>query len=78
MSRELEFDGYWEGEAVYYCDQCHKREKFRFDGEDDIDSKAHRKDLREKKGWITTKVEGKWHDFCCESCRNRYIRNNTI
>ena len=48
MSRELEFDGWWEGRAVYSCDCCHKTESFRFDSED-IDSKAHRKELREKK-----------------------------
>jgi len=77
MSRELEFDGYWEGEAVYSCDQCHKREKFRFDSED-IDSKAHRRELREKKGWITTKVNGKWYDFDSEQCRNKFIRMNTL
>ena len=77
MSRELEFDGYWEGNAVYYCDTCHRHYQFRFDSED-IDSKGHRKILREKYGWITTKVNGAWHDFCCERCRNQYIRNNTI
>lgn len=22
MSRELEFSGYWEGDAVYSCDNC--------------------------------------------------------
>ena len=76
MSRELEFDGWWEGEAVYSCDCCHKSERFRFDS-DDIDSKGHRAQLR-KKGWITTQVNGKWADFCSESCRNHYIRRNTI
>lgn len=48
MSRELEFDGWWEGRAVYSCDCCHKTESFRFDSED-IDSKAHRKELRERR-----------------------------
>ena len=75
--RELEFDGYWEGEAVYYCDECGKSERFRFDSEE-IDSKAHRATLRNEKGWITTKVNGDWKDFCCESCRNKYIRKQTL
>ena len=61
--RDLEFSGYWEGEAVYSCDCCGKDVSFPFDSED-IDSKAHRKELRERLGWITTKVDGEWHDFC--------------
>ena len=61
--RDLEFSGYWEGEAVYSCDCCGKDVSFPFDSED-IDS-------------ITTKVDGEWHDFCCEACRNKYIRDTT-
>jgi len=79
MSKELDFDGWWEGTAVYTCDCCHSEEKFRFDDEDEAkNSKEHRKILREDKGWFTTKIEGVWHDFCSEKCRNKYIRNNTI
>ncbi len=74
--RDLEFSGYWEGEAVYSCDCCGKNVSFPFDSED-IDSKAHRKELRERLEWITTKVDGEWHDFCCEACRNKYIRDTT-
>lgn len=78
MSRELQFDGYWEGEAIYSCDNhCGAEERFRFDSED-IDSKQHRAELREKKGWITTKVNGYWKDFCCENCRNDFIRRQTL
>ena len=47
--RDLEFSGYWEGEAVYSCDCCGKDVSFPFDSED-IDSKAHRKELRERLG----------------------------
>lgn len=77
MSRELEFDGYWEGNTVYSCDCCQKTKKFRFDSEDEAFSKAHRQALRDA-GWIATKVNGQWKDFCCESCRNKYIRTQTI
>ena len=76
MSRELEFTGYWEGDAVYSCDCCHQSQSFPFDSED-IDSEQHRKGLRERLGWITTKVDGEWHDFCCERCRNQFIRDTT-
>lgn len=78
MSRELEFDGYWEGDAVYSCDNpnCREHARFRFDC-DEIDSKGHRAVLH-KQGWITTKVNGDWKDFCSEKCRNQYIRTQTF
>lgn len=75
MSRELDFSGWWQGDAVYYCDNCRRSEEFPFDSED-IDSKAHRAELR-KKGWICTKVKDEWKDFCCEKCRNQFIKKNT-
>ena len=28
-------------------------------------------------GWKSAQVFGEWHDFCCEDCRNEYIKNNT-
>ena len=34
-------------------------------------------ELREKLGWITTKVDGEWYDFCCERCRNEFIKRTT-
>jgi MYM-type zinc finger with FCS sequence motif len=74
MSRELEFTGWWEGNTVYSCDNCHQSEEFPFDSED-IDSRAHRTELR-KKGWNCTKVNGEWKDFCSEKCRNDYIKKN--
>jgi len=77
MARELEFDGYWEGNTVYSCDCCHKTRKFRFDSEDEAFSKEHRKVLRSE-GWVATKVNDQWHDFCGERCRNKYIREQTI
>ena len=47
MSRELEVSGYWEGDAVYSCDNCGAQQSFPFDSED-VGSKEHRKELREK------------------------------
>lgn len=76
MSRELNFTGWWEGDAVYYCDECGKHSRdFPFDNPD-IDSKAHRSELRKTDGWITTKVGGEWHDFCGEKCRNDFIKKH--
>ena len=78
MARELEFDGYWEGEVFYICDCCKKRVKKRFDGEDDANDFKGQKALLKAKGWIFTKVNGRWADFCSERCRNKFIRKNTI
>lgn len=80
MSRELFFDGYWEGYVEYTCDCCHKAVRFRFDDEESAkDHKRQRAALRKKRGWITpTKVEGVFNDFCTEACKNKYIRNNTF
>lgn len=76
MSRELEFTGYWQGEVVYTCDNCFvSQESFEFDDED-IDYKSLNAELR-KRGWLTTTVNGKFVDFCCERCRNQYIKKMT-
>ena len=77
MSRELVFDGYWEGDAEYTCDCCGKTVKFRFDSEDSaLNAKGHRKALRVKRGWITTKLDGNWFDFCGEPCMVGYIKSH--
>lgn len=79
MSRDLDFNGWWEGNVEYSCDCCGKTVKFRFDSEDEAKNTQGQRDaLRRKRGWIFTKVNGIWHDFCGESCRNRYIRNQTL
>lgn len=75
MSRELEFDGYWEGNEVFTCDTCGKTAKFRFDSED-VGTKEHSAELR-KRGWLLTKLNGVLFDSCCERCRNEYIKKNT-
>lgn len=77
--RELYFDGWWEGTVEYSCDCCQKTVKFRFDDESSANNaKGQRDALRRKRGWITTKVNGNWHDFCSEPCRNKYIREQTL
>lgn len=77
MSRELEFDGYWEGNTVFTCDCCGKTAKFRFDSQEEAFSPEHRTILR-KRGWVLIQVNGDLKNFCTESCRNKYIREQTI
>ena len=80
MARELEFDGFWEGNISYTCDcsGCRKRVKIRFDSEAGAKDFKSEHDILRKQGWLSTKVNGNFKDFCSESCRNKYIRNNTI
>ena len=77
MSRELDFDGYWEGDIVYSCDCCNKEERYLFTSEEEARSYREKADLK-KKGWLVTKVNNRFVDTCCESCRNKYIRMNTL
>lgn len=80
MGRELDFGtGYWEGDVVYSCDCCKKKVRFEFWTEDEAnDAKRQRAALQRKRGWIFTKVNGEWKDFCSEKCHNQYIREKTI
>ena len=80
MARELEFDGYWEGNIRYSCDcaNCKKVVKIRFDSEEGAKDYKAERDILKKQGWNTTKVNGNFRDFCSEGCRNKYIRDNTI
>ena len=80
MARDLEYDGYWEGNVCYSCDcrGCGKTVKMRFDSEEEAKDYAGQRELLKRQGWLSTKVNGNWHDFCSETCRNKYIRDNTI
>lgn len=79
MSRDLDFCGWWEGDVIYTCDcpGCTSSESFIFNDEEEAYSPEYGKILRNRKGWIMTKVNGEWKDFCCEECRNKFIRLNT-
>ena len=80
MARELEFDGYWEGAACYTCDchDCKKAIRIRFDSEEEAKNYKTQNDFLRANGWMHTKVNDSWRDFCSEPCRNRFIRQNTI
>lgn len=79
MARDMEFGGWWEGTVTYSCDCCGKRVIFEFDDEESAKNcRGQRNALRKKRGWIFTKVNDRFKDFCGETCRNEYIRKNTI
>ncbi len=61
-------------EIVCSCDNCTNEERFDFD-DNNPDYKGVQKKLYSI-GWKSCKINGKWHDFCCEKCRNDYIKKN--
>ncbi len=65
-----------EGEIVAQCDNCKNEAKERYEFYDnDPDYGEYSKELR-RNGWLSCKIHGSWFDFCCEKCRNTYIKNN--
>lgn len=63
---------YGEGDIVCACDQCGEEERFGFD-DNNVDYAAAQKELHSI-GWVSFKSRGKWYDFCCEECRDRFIK----
>lgn len=73
--KEIEWSElYGVGEIVCTCDNCSSEERFDFDN-NYPDFRKVQDELREI-GWMPCKVNGEWHDFCCEKCRNTYIKEN--
>ena len=65
---------YGVGEVVCTCDMCSEYERFEFE-DNNPDYKGVQKKLN-KLGWMSIQIGGKWHDFCCEKCRNTYIKEH--
>lgn len=76
MSKEVEWGQiYGEGEVICTCDTCGHQKRFPFE-----DSSPDYRGVQGQLfniGWTSCKVKGSWHDFCCEYCRNKYIKENT-
>ncbi len=50
------------------CDNC--GETNCVDGDNLQDCMDQLKD----EGWCFKEIKGHWHDFCCQACRNEYLR----
>lgn len=73
MSKEIEWSElYGVGTIVCTCDNCSAEENFDFE-DNNPNFKAVQSLLRSI-GWVSCKVNGEWRDFCCERCRNGYIK----
>lgn len=76
MSKETQWsEFYGEGEVVCNCDQCGAEKRFEFD-DCHPDYLYAQRQLRNM-GWGSCMVNGVWRDFCCEACRNKYIKSHT-
>lgn len=60
-----------EGEIVCLCDHCGGEEDISF--YDGPDFKEAQREL-EGMGWVSRKISGVWHDFCCEDCLRAYLK----
>lgn len=75
MSKNIEWSEYYGiGEIVCCCDNCSEYERFEFD-DNNPDFRDAQLRLR-KLGWTSLPVNGQWRDFCCEKCRNDYIKQH--
>lgn len=76
MSKEIDWSEiHGEGDVVCTCDNCGHQERFPFE-----DSTPDYKGVQGKlfsMGWTSCKVHSSWRDFCCEYCRNQYIKKHT-
>lgn len=66
-------DTYGEGEIVATCDNCGKEERSDTFTDNEVDYRSFQRELF-KKGWISTRVNYRYKDFCCEKCRNDFIK----
>lgn len=65
-----------EGSIICTCDNCGMVETgYEFD--DGYPDYRAAQDKIEALGWQSTKVRSVWKDFCCERCRNEFIKINT-
>lgn len=72
--KEIEWSKiYGEGKVVCSCDRCTQEVEFEFEN-NTPDYKSVQNEIR-KLGWLSCKVQGKWRDFCCEKCRNEFIKD---
>lgn len=75
MSKEVEWGViHGEGTINCLCDNCGAEEAVDFD--DGYPDFRMAQAQIEELGWLSTKVHGEWKDFCCERCRNQYIKEN--
>ena len=63
---------YGQGTVKCTCDNCSGEESFEFE-DNNPDFKSVQKELRNL-GWTSCKIEGKWYDFCCDKCKDDFIK----
>lgn len=75
MSKEVAWGTtHGEGDIVCTCDNCGSEVELPFE-DGNVDYRAAQQYIKDD-GWESCQVHGEWYDFCCEKCRNEYIKNN--
>ena len=63
-----------EGDIVCECDHCGEEERIEF-FDSVVDFRVAQKEIEEI-GWLSSKVNGEWKDFCGLDCKNAFVRKN--
>lgn len=73
MSKEVDWGViHGEGDIVCTCDECGNEHLVPFEDQQ-VDYREAQRAI-EDEGWGSCQVNGEWKDFCCETCRNNYIK----
>lgn len=73
MSKEVDWGLiHGEGDIVSTCEMCGLEHRYPFEDQD-VDYREAQRAI-ESEGWTSCMVKEEWHDFCCEKCRNDYIK----
>ena len=54
------------------CDEC--GEQYIYDCRGCPDFKGCQNEIKSE-GWISRKIDGEWHDFCCQECYEKFKKN---
>ena len=75
MSKEVEWGIiHGEGDIVCSCDNCEDEERIEFcDGHPDYREAQREIEIA---GWMSSRINNEWYDFCCSSCRNEFVKRN--
>ena len=75
MSKEVEWgEIHGDGEIVCTCDECGEDARIEF-YDCNVDYREAQREI-EKQGWMSSRINGDWYDFCSMECRNAYIKKN--
>lgn len=72
MSKDIEWGFiHGEGDIICECDQCGANEVYEFENGPDF---SGCQEYLKENGWVSRKIDGEWHDFCCQECLQKFLK----